>query len=116
MGPKSYSSSTTRDHADEDSLFFEAPTSLYIRGTSLRLPALLSTRSISLTLEPKTACLKILLYTDLTILPDQLFWHRDLGLLTKALRDPGQAGRTVNTLFSSYSTDGFSYIEQKVTQ
>lgn len=23
--------------------------------------------------------LKILLYTDLTIRPDQLFWHRDLG-------------------------------------
>jgi glycosyltransferase involved in cell wall biosynthesis len=33
--------------------------------------------------------LKILLYTDLTIRPDQLFWHRDLGLLTKALRDLG---------------------------
>jgi len=33
--------------------------------------------------------LKILLYTDLTIGPDQLFWHRDLGLLTKAFRDLG---------------------------
>jgi len=33
--------------------------------------------------------LKILLYTDLTIRPDQLFWHRDLGLLTKAFRDLG---------------------------
>jgi glycosyltransferase involved in cell wall biosynthesis len=32
---------------------------------------------------------KILLYTDLTIRPDQLFWHRDLGLLTKAFRDLG---------------------------
>ena len=32
---------------------------------------------------------KILLYTDLAIRPDQLFWHRDLGLLTKALRDLG---------------------------
>jgi glycosyltransferase involved in cell wall biosynthesis len=30
--------------------------------------------------------LKILLYTDLAIRPDQLFWHRDLGLLTKAFR------------------------------
>jgi len=33
--------------------------------------------------------LKILLYTDLTIRSDQLFWHRDLGLLTKAFRDLG---------------------------
>jgi glycosyltransferase involved in cell wall biosynthesis len=33
--------------------------------------------------------LKILLYTDLTIRPDQLFWHRDLGLLTKAFHDLG---------------------------
>ena len=33
--------------------------------------------------------MKILLYTDLTIRPDQLFWHRDLGLLTKAFRDLG---------------------------
>ena len=32
---------------------------------------------------------KILLYTDLAIRPDQLFWHRDLGLLTKAFRDLG---------------------------
>jgi len=32
---------------------------------------------------------KILLYTDLAIPPDQLFWHRDLGLLTKAFRDLG---------------------------
>jgi hypothetical protein len=33
--------------------------------------------------------LKLLLYTDLAIRPDQLFWHRDLGLLTKAFRDLG---------------------------
>ena len=33
--------------------------------------------------------MKILLYTDLTISPDQLFWHRDLGLLTKAFRELG---------------------------
>jgi glycosyltransferase involved in cell wall biosynthesis len=33
--------------------------------------------------------LKILLYTDLAIGPDQLFWHRDLGLLTKAFRTLG---------------------------
>ena len=33
--------------------------------------------------------MKILLYTDLTIHPDQLFWHRDLGLLTKAFHDLG---------------------------
>ena len=33
--------------------------------------------------------LKILLYTDLTIRADQLFWHRDLGLLTKAFRALG---------------------------
>jgi len=36
-----------------------------------------------------TPTLKILLYTDITIRPDQLFWHRDLGLLTKAFRDLG---------------------------
>ncbi len=33
--------------------------------------------------------MKILLYTDLAIRPDQLFWHRDLGLLTKAFQDLG---------------------------
>ena len=33
--------------------------------------------------------MKILLYTDLAIRSDQLFWHRDLGLLTKAFRDLG---------------------------
>ena len=33
--------------------------------------------------------MKILLYTDLTIRADQLFWHRDLGLLTKVFRDLG---------------------------
>jgi len=33
--------------------------------------------------------MRILLYTDLAIRPDQLFWHRDLGLLTKAFRDLG---------------------------
>jgi len=33
--------------------------------------------------------LKILLYTDLAICPDQLFWHRDLGLLTKTFRELG---------------------------
>ena len=36
-----------------------------------------------------TVSLKILLYTDLAIRPDQLFWHRDFGLLTKAFRDLG---------------------------
>ena len=34
--------------------------------------------------------MKILLYTDLNIPPEQLFWHRDLGLLTIALRDLGR--------------------------
>ena len=33
--------------------------------------------------------MRILLYTDLLIRPDQLFWHRDLGLLTKAFRELG---------------------------
>ena len=33
--------------------------------------------------------MRILLYTDLAIRHDQLFWHRDLGLLTKAFRDLG---------------------------
>jgi len=32
---------------------------------------------------------RIVLYTDLVISPAQLFWHRDLGLLTKAFRDLG---------------------------
>ena len=33
--------------------------------------------------------MKILLYTDLAVRTDQLFWHRDLGLLTKAFRELG---------------------------
>jgi len=33
--------------------------------------------------------LKILLYTDLAVRTDRLFWHRDLGLLTKAFRALG---------------------------
>jgi glycosyltransferase involved in cell wall biosynthesis len=33
--------------------------------------------------------LKILLYTDLFVSPDRLFWHRDLGLLTQAFRSLG---------------------------
>jgi glycosyltransferase involved in cell wall biosynthesis len=33
--------------------------------------------------------LKIFLYTDLSIGSEQLFWHRDLGLLTKAFRSLG---------------------------
>lgn len=33
--------------------------------------------------------MKVLCYTDLRIAPNQLFWHRDLGLLTKAFRDLG---------------------------
>lgn len=33
--------------------------------------------------------MKIYLYTDLKISPGQLFWHRDLGLLTKAFRSLG---------------------------
>ena len=36
-----------------------------------------------------TVSLKILLYTDLAIHADQLFWRRDLGLLTKAFRALG---------------------------
>ena len=39
--------------------------------------------------------MKILLYTDLTISPDQLFWHRDLGLLTKAFRELGHEANLV---------------------
>jgi len=37
----------------------------------------------------KALTLKILLYTDLRIAKEDLFWHRDLGLLTKAFRDLG---------------------------
>jgi glycosyltransferase involved in cell wall biosynthesis len=33
--------------------------------------------------------MRILLYTDLRIQPKELFWHRDLGLLTKAFRELG---------------------------
>lgn len=33
--------------------------------------------------------MKILLYTDLAIREDELFWHRDLGLLTRAFRELG---------------------------
>jgi len=33
--------------------------------------------------------LRILSYTDLWILSEELFWHRDLGLLTKAFRNLG---------------------------
>jgi glycosyltransferase involved in cell wall biosynthesis len=33
--------------------------------------------------------LKILLHTDLTLRANELFWHRDLGLLTKAFRSLG---------------------------
>jgi hypothetical protein len=33
--------------------------------------------------------LKILLYTDLRVAEEDLFWHRDLGLLTKAFRQLG---------------------------
>jgi len=33
--------------------------------------------------------MKILAYTDLTISPNNLFWYRDLGLLTKAFRQSG---------------------------
>ncbi|NDC79711.1 MAG: glycosyltransferase family 1 protein [Verrucomicrobia bacterium] len=33
--------------------------------------------------------MKILLYTDLTVGPAELFWHRDLGLLTQAFRELG---------------------------
>ncbi|MFM8654769.1 MAG: glycosyltransferase [Verrucomicrobiota bacterium] len=33
--------------------------------------------------------MKILSYTDLAIREEELFWHRDLGLLTKAFRDLG---------------------------
>lgn len=33
--------------------------------------------------------MKVLCYTDLTIAPKDLFWHRDLGLLTKAFRKLG---------------------------
>lgn len=39
--------------------------------------------------------MKILLYTDLAVRPDELFWHRDLGLCTKALRDLGHEAHLV---------------------
>jgi glycosyltransferase involved in cell wall biosynthesis len=57
--------------------------------------------------------LKILLYTDLAIRPDQLFWHRDLGLLTKAFRDLGHESYLVVHLATEprHTPDSFSHSE-----
>ena len=57
--------------------------------------------------------MKILLYTDLTIRHDQLFWHRDLGLLTKAFRDLGhEAYLVVHLATGPHPTpDSFSHAE-----
>ena len=57
--------------------------------------------------------MKILLYTDLAIRPDQLFWHRDLGLLTKAFRDLGHdAYLVVHLATGPHPTpDSFSHSE-----
>jgi glycosyltransferase involved in cell wall biosynthesis len=57
--------------------------------------------------------LKIFLYTDLTIRPDQLFWHRDLGLLTKAFRDLGHDAYLVvhPATEPSPAPDSFSHSE-----
>ena len=50
------------------------------------------------------AAVKVLLYTALTIKPDQFFWHRDLGLLTKAFRALGHdAWLAVRPAFESPS-------------
>jgi glycosyltransferase involved in cell wall biosynthesis len=57
--------------------------------------------------------LKILLYTDLSIRPDQLFWHRDLGLLTKAFRALGHNALLVvhPATEPSPAPDSFSHSE-----
>lgn len=57
--------------------------------------------------------MKILLYTDLTICPDQLFWHRDLGLLTKAFRDLGHDALLVvhPATEPRHTPDSFSHSE-----
>jgi len=57
--------------------------------------------------------LKILLYTDLAINPSQLFWHRDLGLLTKAFRDLGHDAYLVVHLATEprHTPDSFSHSE-----
>ena len=57
--------------------------------------------------------MKILLYTDLTIRSDQLFWHRDLGLLTKAFRDLGHEAYLVVHLATEprHTPDSFSHSE-----
>jgi glycosyltransferase involved in cell wall biosynthesis len=57
--------------------------------------------------------LKILLYTDLAVRSDQLFWHRDLGLLTKAFRDLGHEAYLVVHLATepSPAPDSFSHSE-----
>ena len=39
--------------------------------------------------------MKILLHTDLAIRPEELFWHRDLGLLTRAFLDLGHEASLV---------------------
>jgi len=57
--------------------------------------------------------LKILLYTDLAVRTDQLFWHRDLGLLTKAFRDLGHDAYLVVHLATEprHTPDSFSHSE-----
>ena len=57
--------------------------------------------------------MKILLYTDLTIRSDQLFWHRDLGLLTKAFRALGHEAYLVVHLATEPrpAPDSFSHSE-----
>ena len=57
--------------------------------------------------------MKILLYTDIAIRPDQLFWHRDLGLLTKAFRDLGHNAYLVVHLATEprHTPDSFSHSE-----
>ena len=57
--------------------------------------------------------MKILLYTDLAIRTDQLFWHRDLGLLTQAFRGLGhEANLVVHLATEPYPTpDSFSHSE-----
>ena len=68
--------------------------------------------------------MKILLYTDLTIRLDQLFWHRDLGLLTKAFRalghdallvvhPAGDASSKINNPKSNIQDDPVLWVSQQ---
>ena len=78
-------------------IFFSFDDSISLKISGLKSPFLKDDYSLSNLIAEHfnsarysvASFVKILLYTDLTIRPDQLFWHRDLGLLTKTFRELG---------------------------